>query len=87
MKIITATSLLLCISSGLANQCTDKCNTVFSRSITQILTSCVDACQSGGQVCDDFCKDYVSDVETCKEIFCQDRRLGKKTNLRSSGER
>jgi hypothetical protein len=83
MKLGTAAFLLVTNSGVSVNQCTDKCNNTFSRSITQILSSCVEACEAGGQVCDDFCEQYVSDTEQCKTIFCQGQgqKVEKKTNL------
>ena len=57
-----------------------------SRSITQILTSCVEACEAGGQVCDDFCEQYIVDAEQCKAIFCEGQNVEKKTNLRAGIE-
>eukprot|EP00956_Cyclotella_meneghiniana_P026491 scaffold57386_cov66-Cyclotella_meneghiniana.AAC.12 len=69
MKLLTATSLLLCMSAGLADQCAQQCD------LGYIYTPCVEACQSGGKLCDDFCTDYISDVETCKALFCQGHRF------------
>ena len=83
MKLTSAAFLLLSNAGVSANQCNDKCKNVFSRSITQVLTSCVEACEVGGEECYNFCDRYVSDTELCEDIFCEGQREEKKANLRS----
>lgn len=83
MKLTSAAILLLSNSGVSANPCSKKCKNVFSRSITQVLTSCVEACEVGGEVCYNFCEQYVSDTELCQDIFCEGQRVERKANLRS----